>query len=566
VIDEKHVMSLKVVGLKELCTKFKLSSKGKKAVLQDRILEHLQLGKYTVGSETSENSELETGQSTVEARELQENGISSIEESKESKEMMIAEPEKKISSIETTVSTSVSDDVNLNQQISSASDAGSNDVSKAREGNVNDVMKEKPPTKEGNQLSEQDLSVIEETTIADVDIGIISEEVAVSNKAELKIECPMEKPVIKDSDVEKPIGTKRKSSEAIISLEDISNKKRKTCEAVEPDLRLNYENVGDGLEAVEDQAEEVQVHTTVVAETEMDAEAEVQPEVLEHAEAEVQEAEVQSEAVKHAEAEVQVAEAEVRVAEAELQSEVVEHAEAEEQETKGQDELEGEFKAQLPADEKIESKLSIEEQLEKSADQDVMEDQAMNNLIAQSALKVQHHEEKITQPSKPIENKNEGRKIKSQENYHRRDHGKQHQSMRNHNRRRYRNRGNWNRNRNRNWNGGYQQGNQPSQRWLFRQDNWRGNSQHVMNSMPVSQQRRQSGNSQHLINSMPVSQQQRHWNPAEGWQQQRSYYQGGYGNFSGRSGRGRGWRRGGGWQDRRNGRWRDNRSGMRGRR
>jgi len=46
VIDEKHVMSLKVVGLKKLCKKYKLPQRGRKTNLQDRILEHLQLGKY----------------------------------------------------------------------------------------------------------------------------------------------------------------------------------------------------------------------------------------------------------------------------------------------------------------------------------------------------------------------------------------------------------------------------------------------------------------------------------------------------------------------------------------
>jgi len=62
VIDEKHVMSLKVAGLKKLCAKYKLAKTGRKAALQDRILEHLQLGKYAVVAEAepTEESELET--------------------------------------------------------------------------------------------------------------------------------------------------------------------------------------------------------------------------------------------------------------------------------------------------------------------------------------------------------------------------------------------------------------------------------------------------------------------------------------------------------------------------
>jgi len=41
VIDEVHVMSLNVVSLKELCMKYKLTTKGMKANLRKRILEHL---------------------------------------------------------------------------------------------------------------------------------------------------------------------------------------------------------------------------------------------------------------------------------------------------------------------------------------------------------------------------------------------------------------------------------------------------------------------------------------------------------------------------------------------
>jgi len=69
VIDEKHVMSLKVVGLKKLCKKYKLKQQGRKAVLQDRILEHLELGKYAdvKKAEPIEEADLEPAQPKAES-------------------------------------------------------------------------------------------------------------------------------------------------------------------------------------------------------------------------------------------------------------------------------------------------------------------------------------------------------------------------------------------------------------------------------------------------------------------------------------------------------------------
>jgi len=45
-IDEAYVMSLTVVSLKRLCSKYKLTSKGIKGNLRNRLFEHLHLGKY----------------------------------------------------------------------------------------------------------------------------------------------------------------------------------------------------------------------------------------------------------------------------------------------------------------------------------------------------------------------------------------------------------------------------------------------------------------------------------------------------------------------------------------
>merc|ERR1719320_2363785 len=103
-------------------------------------------------------------------------------------------------------------------------------------------MKEKLPTEENSEQSEQKISPEEEISPADGDMGDISEELALPNKAKMNIERSQEKSVITDSVVEQPeteetenitAGTKRNSSEANISVENILNKKPKTCDVVD---------------------------------------------------------------------------------------------------------------------------------------------------------------------------------------------------------------------------------------------------------------------------------------------------------------------------------------------
>jgi len=102
VIDEKHVMSLKVAGLKKLCAKYKLAKTGRKAALQDRILEHLQLGKYEAVAEVepTEESELETT-STAQS-EPQEEKV----EGEQSQESAITLPGESASKVERKVDSS----------------------------------------------------------------------------------------------------------------------------------------------------------------------------------------------------------------------------------------------------------------------------------------------------------------------------------------------------------------------------------------------------------------------------------------------------------------------------
>merc|ERR1719320_2268588 len=177
--------------------------------------------------------------------------------------MMMTGPEKKFSSTETTVHTTITDDLHeqeLKQQVSIPSHAENDDESKCEEDSAVDVMKEKLPTKEDYQQGEQ----------TDGDIGNISEELALPNKAKMNIERSEEKSVITESVVEQPeteetenitAGTKRNSSEANISVENILNKKPKTCDVVDPDSDLINEIGADCSVAIEDETQtEFQLH------------------------------------------------------------------------------------------------------------------------------------------------------------------------------------------------------------------------------------------------------------------------------------------------------------------
>merc|ERR1712060_887217 len=147
---------------------------------------------------------------------------------------------------------------------------------------------------------------------------------------------------------------------------------------------------------------------------------------------------------------------------------------------------------------------------------------------------------KSSQDKKAAKSKNSN----SEESYQRRrDHRRQDQY-----RNRDRNQDNRN-NRNKNRNRVYQPGYQP-QGWPYA-DYWSNNDPRVRNSLPLPQQ-------------------QRRWGPQDTWQQQPSYYLGGYGNDRRYSSSGQSWNRrqrgGRRDRDRRNPYWRTSNVGRRGRR
>jgi len=67
-VDEEHVMSLTVPGLKKLCKKYKIPTRGLKADLQEAVLEHLNLGKYEPAAAKKEGTEskVNPGKSKIE--------------------------------------------------------------------------------------------------------------------------------------------------------------------------------------------------------------------------------------------------------------------------------------------------------------------------------------------------------------------------------------------------------------------------------------------------------------------------------------------------------------------
>jgi len=69
-VNEDHVMSLTVAGLKKLCKKHKIPTKGLKLELQENVLQHLNLGKYAPKAKKTQGRkrQCKPGKSNVEER------------------------------------------------------------------------------------------------------------------------------------------------------------------------------------------------------------------------------------------------------------------------------------------------------------------------------------------------------------------------------------------------------------------------------------------------------------------------------------------------------------------
>jgi len=477
VIDEDHVMSLKVVGLRKLCTKYKLAKKGRKAELQDRILEHLQLGKYAVVAsvEPTEESELETA--STEQSEPQEQKVQG-EQSQDS----------------------------------------------------------------ANNLPEEGESKVERKVDSPKELDTVTEEIV-------------------DNTEKKATGIKRTSSEATISDGDsIAEKKRKITETLETEELELASAEADSKEAPES------INSEFPAEQEKgDSEQNVSISTKTVSEIKSMDTESQELADDDEEEVVQQKNVEKKLVEPLLKAPVTTEEKTEEIVSKAQEPKED-------VDEKASGTISTASDSAKKIDNvvsEAVESKKANEIIpkdveSKKKISVSPHlkkQKKIIPSKKPASNSQkeekeskstndkDGRKPSKSNKWKKKWKGKDSKSNRSYQQRDVQKRrdqnskwGNRNK-RDRNWNRnrGYQSSNRQSQpSWLYPQENWR--------------------------NSMPAPRQQRGWNSGGGWQQQ-SFYIGGYGNDSRRSGSGRGWgnRNSGRWENRRNV-WRGNKRGRSGRR
>jgi len=295
VINEEHVMSLKVVDLKKICKKYKLSQKGKKAVLQDCILEHLQLGKFAVTDETTENSEQETTHSPVQSKELQED-----DQSKDCCDVktMDFQPEiEQENSLEfnSSAKTSNISRPQVIEQLVSSSRCLDGESADASEDVVavvgNDGIKVQSPTRRANVQAEDKLTCVETTTISDGEMGDISKE------ATLLKNVPMDQSTQSSNSLTNEFvsGIKRTSFEANISEDNSTQKKKKKfdshCDAnltgkQEPDYQVPDEQILSTEAQVEsfgDEAEEKVLDTELTREEVPDEEM-LPTEMLVHSE------------------------------------------------------------------------------------------------------------------------------------------------------------------------------------------------------------------------------------------------------------------------------------------
>jgi len=530
VINEEHVMSLKVVGLKKLCTKYKLTKGGRKAVLQDRILEHLQLGKYavTVVAEQTGETELDKAHSTPQSKP-------------EPKDQQKEQHESKVNLSDETV----------------------------------DSIQSKPVLElEDKPKSEEKLSSGETTLItSESEKGdVISEDVEIeASKVETKFEKLGKLDVVTEETIQNNEnirgGIKRTSSEATISNDDkITEKKRKTTkqqvtekpkeaiaevfskEGLKPEFEIE-QKPGDSVSKVSSRSETLEIKPILTDSQKHDDDEDASTQKPE------QDIVDQGENLK------------TKLVEA--LSKADKHEKAEE----------------------VVPKAMVTRQVDKTVAKDTQNDSGLDMKIYETVSKALQSQKSDGVPSKTVESKTEIRFMtemkkvltttkdisstqdeeKESKSNSDKDNGqysnqnkkpdkKEETNLRTNQQRRGQERRDQNRNRNR-------YGRNPDNRNRNRNTGYQQNYRQPRPSSLYSQGGWNSRINPWMANSIPASQQRRNWNSQNIWQGQRPNYYGGYGNDRRRSRDGN-WsgRSSGGWQNRRDGRWRDNRRGRRERR
>jgi len=546
VIDEKHVMSLKVVGLRKLCAKYKLAKKGRKAALQDRILEHLQLGKYVVvvQAEPIEASELETAHTTaqsgleelkVQGGQYQESVNSLSGESKDAAHLKEAlELEKAPKAVQKLPSA---------DNMIPTSDGEKGDVIPENVATVGSIVEKKVEAPEGSD------TVTEETL---------------------------------DNNENKAAGIKRTSSEATISGDDNTReKKRKIAKRLKPEEPEEASaEVGSREESSESTGAESQVkqkpkdsESNVSSSNKTSSEIEAigtpSQEYVDDEEASTQslvhEILQQNENLEKklvaplSKAAVTVGKKTEEVSKAlNLKDEVEETVSktmstASDSLIKIDDTVSKAVKLKkadeiLPKDVELKKQIPVSPLLKKKKILPTKKPASSSQMEEKESKSTDDEDDGQLSKSNQEKKRAKRKESNSKRGYQQRDVKKKREQ----NSSWHQNKGNRNnRDRDRNRNSGYQPSyRQSNPSWLYPQSNW--------NNSRADPRR---------TNSMPLPQQQRGWNSQGGWQQQRSYYIGGYGHSGGRSGRDRDWNRrnNGRWQNRRNV-WRDNKRGSSGRR
>lgn len=524
VIDEEHVMSLKVVDLRKLCMKYKLAKKGRKAALQNRILEQLQLGKYAkqVEAEPKEESEMETAQTTaqselekpkVQGGENQESKVNQSEESKDVAKSLESEdepkPKQKLSCIENMVTTP---------------DGGQGDDIPENVAIVASNVEEKV-------LEESDV-LIEETV---------------------------------DNNEHKTAGIKRTSSEASISdYGSTIEKKRKTVknlitedltkaspqagskeglESIRPDFAIRPKSGDSNAKGRIKTSSDVEATGTKSKSPDNDEEA------FEHKPTHQVVQKNLNIKKKHVGLFSKTVKPEKKAEEVVPKAlKLKEHVGEKFSKTTSQA-----FDSMIKIDDavpKVIEQKKTDEILSKNLQSNKTELKKKKNILppkkptSVTQVKVKKSKSTIADDGRLSKSNQKKKRAKGKETSSNR--GYQKKERRDKNR-------NWNRNKGnregRNWGGkksGYQQSYPQSRSsWLFSERSWSGR-----------------GNPR-MMNSMPL-QQQRGWSSRSGWQEQRSYYHGGYGNDRRQPGRNSGGDRRdrGRWQNRRNS-WRGNKRGRR---
>lgn len=604
VIDEKHIMSLKVVGLKKLCTRYKLTKKGRKAILQDRILEHLQLGKYATEALPIEEPEPEQAnltapkpeelkvqekkqqQAEVNLVEVENKGAGQLKAARELKDHLGSE--KKLSIGEVNLATSMGEEANRISEVEMAAKKVEKEVETAQEfmDARKDVLQTHDNITERNKrtssdanISNDDITTVKKRKVAkkietkepneESVAGLLEEQSFVARK-ELELEQKSRERGSNESKTKILSEIKSIPKDQNLASDEVElpyepehgnvpreeNLVEKVDEAFSKDLKSEKEAEESvtTLEFKKQDDEKVPEAIPIASESEIEIDAPISKSDMKidfHASKVVQSNDetFSKDFISERKAEETVTTAEPKIQVDETVSEVI--AEASESEMQMNVPLVLDPPSPLISRAKQEEEFVSKSVNSKNQTEVISKTGKKKNILPQqkpisNIHKKKNRTDKSVGSDGRASKSNLGKKTGKRKETNS-ERGYQHrgdQRRQDQNRNRNRNRENWN-NRNRSRNSNYRTGyRQPRNNFFY--------------------------NNPRINNSIPFSQQQRRWDSQDGYQAHRSFYLGGYGNDRRRSGEERSWVRPprGGWRerDRQNALLRNSRRGGGGRR